>query len=75
MKHARTDIRILPTPGNPDRYSVARVDKAGKVIEWLQTPGKIPQTTASSRHAKYLADRFSEKGNENWLGPNNSRRR
>lgn len=75
MKHARIDIRIQPTPGKPGRYSVARVDKSGKVAEWLETPGGRPQTTSSPSHAKYLADRFAEKGNEEWLGPNTRRRR
>lgn len=75
MKHARIDIRILPTPGKPDRYSVARLDKKGSVVEWLETPGGRPQTTASASHAKNLAERFALKGNEGWLGQNNRRLR
>lgn len=69
MKHAGTEIRIRQTPGKPDRFSVARVDKANKVVEWLLTPGKSPQTTASREHAEYLARRFAVKGNEKWFGP------
>lgn len=69
------DIRVFPTPGKPDRFSVAKVDKQGKPVEWLKTPGEIPQTTANPRHARKLAERFAVKGNENWLGPNNARRR
>jgi hypothetical protein len=75
MKHAATVIRILPTPSNPDRLSIARVDKADRVVEWLETPGGIPQTTASRKNAELLARRFAVKGNENWLGPTNRRRR
>lgn len=74
MKHPRDEIRILPTPGKPDRYSIARVDKHGRPVEWLKTPGKSAQTTANPLNAQRLADRFAVKGNENWLGPTNKRR-
>lgn len=66
MKHPRDTIRIVPTPDNPDRYSVARFDKQRKLAEWLETPGGKPQWTAARARAEWLADRFAEVGNEGW---------